>query len=320
MFISGSTALQFFDRSFYADSDLDIYVEHCYCKPIAVWLTSIGYEFWPRKTYQSDALDIALEETLSDSNFDMNNLPQGFFESTSMGYFGRGVSNVYNFHQISNPDRKIQLITSFYAPLEIVLNFHSSKLFTFSHLYTTKIILACVMNLITHERAYSLYPHATFEEHRSLVISTEGSKQEKARKKYCERGWTMVKTVQDEDIRNARSDFTHARRYIGDSRCWTLPILPKVDLPVKVSEDFMETNTWELKYSPVVKFEVPGQVTVFDDPNVNVKSAGRVEPVMSFTILRLENLRFSYLVVDKSVQDFLIPVLLQSSKGGRYEL
>ena len=112
MFISGSTALQFFDRSCYADSDLDIYVEHRYCKPIALWLESIGYSFRPRKTYQSNSLDIALEETLSESDFDMNNLPQGFFESTSMGYFGRGVTNVYNFHKI-NPDRKIQLITHF---------------------------------------------------------------------------------------------------------------------------------------------------------------------------------------------------------------
>lgn len=126
MFISGSTALQFFDRSFYPDSDLDIYVEHRYCKPIARWLEIIGYSFQPRKTYQSEMLGIALEETLStEPDFDMNNLPQGFFESTSMGYFGRGVANVYNFHKI-NPDRKIQLITSYYSPLEIVLNFHSS--------------------------------------------------------------------------------------------------------------------------------------------------------------------------------------------------
>lgn len=161
------------------------------------------------------------------------------------------------------------------------------------------------MNLITHEKAYSLYPHATFEERRSLVISTEGSKQESARKKYAERGWTMVETGQDEDIRNARSDFTQSRRYIGDSRCWTLPILPKLDLP----EDFMATNTWELKYVPVVEFE-----DFFADLNVSVR---RVEPRLSFTILRLENLRFSYLVVDKSVQDFLIPALLQSDEGGR---
>ena len=129
MFISGSTALQFFDRSFYADSDLDIYVEYRYCKPITLWLESIGYNYQPRKRCLK-MLDIAFEDTPILSEFadiDMNDLPRGFFESTSMGYFGRSVANVFNFHKI-NPDRKIQLITSYYAPLEVVLNFHSSKL------------------------------------------------------------------------------------------------------------------------------------------------------------------------------------------------
>jgi len=73
--------------------------------------------------YQSKRLEIALTETLS-SDFDMNNLLQGFFDSISVGYFGRSVANVVQV----NPDRKVQLITSYYAPLEIVLNFHSNKL------------------------------------------------------------------------------------------------------------------------------------------------------------------------------------------------
>jgi hypothetical protein len=164
------------------------------------------------------------------------------------------------------------------------------------------------MNLITHEKAYSLYPHATFEESRSLVISTEGSKQESARSKYAERGWTMVRTAQDEDIRNARSDFTPNRRHIGDSRCWTIPILPKLD----VNEDLMATNTWELIYNPVLELEDPGDLLC-----VNMKWTGRVEPKLKFMILRLENLRYSYLVVDKSVQNFLTPALLQSNERGR---
>jgi len=49
------------------------------------------------------------------------------------------------------------------------------------------------MSLITYKKAHSLYFHATFEEHCSLVISTKGSKQETVPKKYAERGRTMVK-------------------------------------------------------------------------------------------------------------------------------
>jgi len=96
-------------RSFYPDSDLDIYVEHRHCTPVALWLESIGYTFLHRNNiYQSKMLEIALTETLS-SDFDMNNLPQGFFDSISVGYFGRGIANVVQV----NPDRKVQLITSY---------------------------------------------------------------------------------------------------------------------------------------------------------------------------------------------------------------
>ena len=126
----------------------------------------------------------------------------------------------------------------------------------------------------------------------------------------------MVKAAQDEDIRNARSDFTPCQRYIGDSRCWTIPILPMLEL----LGDSMATNTWELKYQPIpiveLEFEALAELQeVLTNPDVNTK--GRVEPVLNFTILRSENLRFSYLVVDKSVQEFLTPALLQSSEGGR---
>jgi hypothetical protein len=123
----------------------------------------------------------------------------------------------------------------------------------------------------------------------------------------------MVKTTQDKDIRNVGSDFTHLRRYVGDSRCWTVPVLPKLDLP----EDFMATNTWELNYRRAVESDTPRDLD--NDPSfpLNVKSTGSVEPVMNFTILRLENLRFSYLVVDKLVEKFLTPALLQSSEKGR---
>ncbi|KAF8961523.1 hypothetical protein BDZ97DRAFT_1733677 [Flammula alnicola] len=268
MFISGSTALQFFDRSFYPDSDLDIYVEHRHCEPIAYWLTSLGYAFEPRRGHENDTLADALVQTLPSLYGEVHMVSSGFFESASVGYFGRGVANVYNFHKY-NPDRKIQLITSYHSPLEVVLNFHST----------------CVMNIITHEKAYSLYPKATFEQRRSLIISTEGSNQETARKKYATRGWSMVEQLTHEEYRHSGSAFAQGGRYVGDSKCWTLPILPKLDLP----EGYMETNTWELVHQ------------------------ANLEPEMLFLILLTGNLRYSYLVVDRSVQKYLTPALLDVS-------
>ena len=122
MFISGSTALQFFDRTCYPESDLDLYVEHKFRETIVTWLMSMDYKFQPRKGYSS--LKEQLEHKWDDPTPGVS--PSSpFFESRSNGYFGRGVANVYNFFKY-DPERKIQLITSNHSPLEIVLNFHSS--------------------------------------------------------------------------------------------------------------------------------------------------------------------------------------------------
>ncbi|KDR77631.1 hypothetical protein GALMADRAFT_119757 [Galerina marginata CBS 339.88] len=271
MFISGSTALQFFNRQVYEGSDLDLYVEHRYCRDIAYWLRNIGYSYVPRKTHQAKNLAEALEENMSYDNvtFAVPIQTTPFFHSTSMGYFGRGVANVYNFHK-EDPPRKVQLITSFHSPMEVILNFHST----------------CVMNVITHDMAYSLYPHATFEERRSLIISTEGSKQDHARAKYAKRGWSLIERPSLDETKRPVSDFATGLRYVGDSRCWKIPILPEMDIP----SSFIESNSWQLTYNE------------------------SLEGVMSFSILLTDNLRYSYLVVDKETQDYLSPALLQDRR------
>ena len=43
--ISGSTALQLFDRVTYSESDLDLYVEHRFSRALAEWLLEIGYTY-----------------------------------------------------------------------------------------------------------------------------------------------------------------------------------------------------------------------------------------------------------------------------------
>jgi hypothetical protein len=119
LLISGSTALQFFDRTEYPDSDLDIYIEQKYALPVANWLQRIGYTFVPRKQQDPD-LQEAFDETPLGLHKGAN-----IFPSEEIGYFGRGVGGVFNFHKY-HPERKIQLITSLHSPMEIILNFHSS--------------------------------------------------------------------------------------------------------------------------------------------------------------------------------------------------
>jgi hypothetical protein len=118
MLISGSTALQLFERTVYPESDLDLYVEHRYCKVIASWLVTIGYAFKPRPGH-SEKLEEALGTTTPVQLIN-------FVSSSVVDYLDSRIINVYNF-QKSNSDCKIQLITSRHSPLEVILKFHSSK-------------------------------------------------------------------------------------------------------------------------------------------------------------------------------------------------
>ncbi|KIM38281.1 hypothetical protein M413DRAFT_448016 [Hebeloma cylindrosporum] len=221
-FISGSTALQFFDRTVYPESDLDLYVERRYHAPIALWLESIGYIYCPPEdsTPQSDTFTLA--QALS------ANARHGPQMSINSEY--AGPSFIYNF-QKSGSSRRIQLILSQSdrPPIEMLLNFHST----------------CVMNLITHDKAYSLYPRPTFEERRSLVLHSNTAERERALKKYEDRGWTIIKKITKEETQNRRSSFHAGLRYLGDRKCWTLPLSPKLDMAVGQ----METHTWGLSYS-----------------------------------------------------------------------
>lgn len=139
------------------------------------------------------------------------------------------------------------------------------------------------MNIITHDKAYSLYPKATLEERRSLMYSTEGLKQDSARKKYKKRGWSMVERLTVEELQDPVSAFTPGHRYVGDSKCWTIPLSspPLMDLP----EGFIETNTWALKYD-------------FD-----------LLPIMSFKVLLTNCLNYSYLVVDEELAQYIYPMI-----------
>jgi hypothetical protein len=122
MIISGSTAVQFFDRDVYANSDLNLYVEHRTARPMALWLESIGYSFVPRQDAEFQTLEMGLDQS-SDLTpvdpFGMSALSDG----PQKGYFN--AIAILDFKRINCSD--IQLITSRGPPLEMVLNFHSSE-------------------------------------------------------------------------------------------------------------------------------------------------------------------------------------------------
>ena len=119
MIISGSVALEFFERTEYANSDLDLYVDDRFRRPVAIWLKSIGYKFLPRPAFGPKDLDAALNYELDEDETSpsivgpmRNRYPKAIL--------------VLDFIK-SNPHSRIQLITSSATPLEMVLRFHSSE-------------------------------------------------------------------------------------------------------------------------------------------------------------------------------------------------
>jgi len=108
MIISGSTALEFFDRTQYFNSNLDLYVDHRFRRAIANWLQNIGYKFVPSSALRP----IALTDALKVESDPAVNYPTGIL--------------ILDF---LNSDRhtRIQLTTTNATPLELVLRFHSSE-------------------------------------------------------------------------------------------------------------------------------------------------------------------------------------------------
>lgn len=121
MLISGSTAVQFFDCTEYPESDLDLYVEHRYCRPIAWWLIGLGYKLLPPTSNPFSNP----YETLESVPDHQTSAGVGHYtrDAPKKGYFG--ATSVLTF-EMAGLCRTIQLITSDNTPLEKILNFHSS--------------------------------------------------------------------------------------------------------------------------------------------------------------------------------------------------
>ena len=124
MLISGSTALQFFDRTVYSEGDLDLYVEHRLRKSIAIWILHVGYTYVPHEDSEFPTLDEALSPEDVDIDRTGLNVSQSHSEHPEHEY-SAGVM-VLTFEK-QEPYRKVQIITSLFSPISKVLRFHSSE-------------------------------------------------------------------------------------------------------------------------------------------------------------------------------------------------
>ncbi len=119
--ISGSTAVQFFDRDTYPNSDLDVYVEHRYVRILTDWLVNIGYEYKPL----SDAANMATLDAAFAANPPEQELPLRPSTGNIFAVQDYNKSSLIFNLEKRHPQRTVQLITTLECPLQSILDFHS---------------------------------------------------------------------------------------------------------------------------------------------------------------------------------------------------
>ncbi|EPQ60361.1 hypothetical protein GLOTRDRAFT_31372 [Gloeophyllum trabeum ATCC 11539] len=214
--ISGSSALQFLDRTFYPDSDLDLYVHPGFAREIGRWLIDHeGYEYKPYESQNADfdTQDEVIMKAMRDAGLapGQRTFSEDLHPFMNQMYRIPGVETVFSFERL-NPNAgedplKVQIILASQTPLQCILGFHST----------------IVMNLITYNAAYALYPDATFEKRRAIVMGRMRAERDiQALQKYMRRGWKFQATVPDVPI----PDYFRMTmdRSVLDSYTWSIPL------------------------------------------------------------------------------------------------
>jgi len=216
--VSGSNALQFMNRCVYPEADLDLYVDVQHAYMVCKWLVDRRqmYTFNPGEGQDRD-IEIAwnqFEDVLDNFILPLEGSSPGFHRADSADgiYRINSVVAVWSFTRRSSIDpsleRKVQVIMTGRNPLVCILTFHSTA----------------VMNAITHEAAYALFPNATFEENITLLTTKESIKRDQAIQKYAARGWKAVSTISSEDQENKNAPLRSGKRWISDNQTWIIPL------------------------------------------------------------------------------------------------
>ncbi|RDB17032.1 hypothetical protein Hypma_002028 [Hypsizygus marmoreus] len=148
----------------------------------------------------------------------------------------------------SEPHYQTEGIMNMYSAIEVIVNFYST----------------CVMNFITYNNAYSLFPYATFMQHRSLARPMTAPVELATKQKYEGRGW-KYEDLDDEDAVRSVPDLGDCCRQVGDEQTWTIALEPALSFCGDdiTSNKWFHTRTWsnklEMQYgqynSPLLQYK-----------------------------------------------------------------
>jgi hypothetical protein len=129
--ISGSSALQFLDRTFYPDSDLDLYTfpdqTHRVC---SLLIEGEGYSLLPSSRNSGLSLGLAdVDVPPWRAAFPRIDLVWSDMHTTEYRSASIGAVLSFEKEQVDGPPLRVQVISARNCPLQCILSFHSSECF-----------------------------------------------------------------------------------------------------------------------------------------------------------------------------------------------
>ena len=228
--ISGAAAADFFARSRWDPNlVLQICVPRDHLKDVGDWIQDSGYVFQPDRGH-SGAFELAIDE-ISDE----------YEQMESHGQWVGGIAGAYTFVNSaarpgSNKCVEIRLVAALRSPIEVVLCSRCSTSVLFLGPCSVELNVlhpASVMNFITHDTAYSVYPRATFESLVALVSPFHDGPFEDTQLYYTAGGGTVLVEPPGtapsyptflEDLATREPSLLLGGRWIDDSSSWVLPL------------------------------------------------------------------------------------------------
>ncbi|KAH8801906.1 hypothetical protein DL96DRAFT_1634551 [Flagelloscypha sp. PMI_526] len=201
--ISGSAAVQFFERISYPNSDLDLYIDEQQMEKLALFMEKSGYAFKKTPSQPDNILTVLQQRdtwvTISGE------------EQDEYGWDGQSIMTVLSFEKQlpTGHIRKVQAIVSTCEVIATVLAFHSTV----------------VMNIITYQSAISFFPVSSFHRYHTIVTASN-EKVEACLDKYRARGWKEIRPWPTSSIPLHQECMKGMARRTTDRWCWTIPLPP----------------------------------------------------------------------------------------------
>ncbi|KAG1748497.1 uncharacterized protein EDB91DRAFT_1334677 [Suillus paluster] len=278
--ISGSNALQFFDRTFYPGSDLDLYAHPGHVYELLEWLESVDYQFEPSGHQEEDWHNhVSADWDGTVKRTQQEQAAGGTANALDLSWYP-DIAGVYTFKRFAVVDGefvelKVQVMETTCNPISTIMKFHST----------------CVMNIITFNAAYSFYPVATFEERAALNIPASKHNPDVIAK-YVKRGWRVFGAFRPRDIMRPRASpfFANETRWVGDHRCWSIPLDTSGVKPRPVMSPSSEQFSWD----PAIH---NGWIMSYSDSS----DTGQKVPFMNAHLIMTTIFRYNYIFPDEKL-------------------